>query len=308
MKLFYRPLKYSIHPSIHPSTHPNIPSIHQKYFIHPSIKNISSIHPSIHPKYSIHPSIHPLKYFIHPLKHFIHPSGGTQMPTLPHTPASSSAAVICQPLHSPSVLHLCRGFVAGLPASIAIQLGGPVDPMAPPWPIAPSMVQQSTGSTGLPCPSSSTLVWCRTSYSLGLHSSAFALSLRPSDSAIPPAPPWSSDAPGSTTLSQIHGLVSVASATCSALVLRILPVTLDLWLSVSASGSSATCSATVSWPPGVVSPASSMVPPSFGSNVGRHYGCGLGHIWLLLLQVSPVISLTPPSIWFALVNGLGETG
>ncbi|KAI2644851.1 Zinc metalloprotease ZmpB [Labeo rohita] len=61
---------------------------------------------------------------------------------------------------------------------------------------------------------------------------------------------------------------SIARALGSALALRVLGVALDLWLSVSASGSTSTCSAAVGRPPGVVSPSSTMAPPSVGSTVG----------------------------------------
>ncbi|KAL0154071.1 hypothetical protein M9458_050624, partial [Cirrhinus mrigala] len=37
-------------------------------------------------------------------------------------------------------------------------------------------------------------------------------------------------------------------------------------------------------------------PPSVGSTVGWHDGCGLGLAWLLLLQVPPEFSLAPPSV------------
>ncbi len=60
------------------------------------------------------------------------------------------------------------------------------------------------------------------------------------------------------------------------------------------SGSSTTCSAAVGWPPGVVSLSASKAPPSVGSTVGCNHGCCLGPAWLLLLQVPPVVSLTPP--------------
>ncbi|KAL0181203.1 hypothetical protein M9458_023609, partial [Cirrhinus mrigala] len=41
---------------------------------------------------------------------------------------------------------------------------------------------------------------------------------------------------------------------------------------------------------------STMAPPSVGSTVGRHDGCGLGLAWLLLLRVPPEFSLAPPSV------------
>ncbi|KAL0151272.1 hypothetical protein M9458_053463 [Cirrhinus mrigala] len=79
------------------------------------------------------------------------------------------------------------------------------------------------------------------------------------------------------------------------LALRILPVILAHWLSISALGSSTTCSTAFGRPPGVIGPSSSMAPPSVSSTMARHHGCGLGPTWLLLLQVTSVISLAPPS-------------
>ncbi|KAI2643082.1 Levansucrase [Labeo rohita] len=79
-------------------------------------------------------------------------------------------------------------------------------------------------------------------------------------------------------------------------------VALDLRLSVSASGSSASGPASVGWPPGVVSPSSTMAPPSVGSTVGHHHGCGLGLPLLLLLRVPPVSSLAPPTFVTPLDN------
>ncbi|KAI2664270.1 Major cell-surface adhesin PAc [Labeo rohita] len=49
-------------------------------------------------------------------------------------------------------------------------------------------------------------------------------------------------------------------------------------------------------PPGVISLSSTMAPPSIGSTVGFHHGCGLGLTWLLLLQPPHVTSLAPPSV------------
>ncbi len=74
------------------------------------------------------------------------------------------------------------------------------------------------------------------------------------------------------------------------------PSTLSRWLSVSASGSSTTCSTTVGWPHGVGSHPSSMAPPSVFSTVDHHHGCGLGPAVLLLLRDPPISSLAPPSL------------
>ncbi|KAI2659045.1 Threonylcarbamoyl-AMP synthase [Labeo rohita] len=78
-----------------------------------------------------------------------------------------------------------------------------------------------------------------------------------------------------------------------------LSVALDLRLFISASGSFTSCSASVGRPHGVVSPSSTMAPPSIGSTVG-HHGCVLGPARFLLLRVPPVSSLAPPTIVTAL--------
>ncbi|KAL1259861.1 hypothetical protein QQF64_010438 [Cirrhinus molitorella] len=153
-------------------------------------------------------------------------------------------------------------------------------------------------STGLPRPYGSAPVSRHPAVASGLHSSGCASSLRPSGSAgllLPSSSASVLDRSGSTAALRISASASVAGAICSALALRILGVAPDLRLSVSASGSTTTCSAAVGRPPGVVSPSSTMAPPSVGSTVGRHLGCGLGLTWLLLLQLPPVFSLAPPS-------------
>ncbi len=163
----------------------------------------------------------------------------------------------------------------------------------------------STGSAGFPRPSGSALVWRRPSCASGLHSSGCASSLRPSGSVRLLHPLGSSSVlwrSGSTAAIWIPISTSVAGAICSALVPWILLVALALRLSVSASGSSSTCSAAVGRPPGVGGHPSSMAPPSVGSTVGRCYGCGLGPAVLLLLRVPPVSSLAPPSFVAPLVS------
>ncbi|KAL0168397.1 hypothetical protein M9458_036619, partial [Cirrhinus mrigala] len=137
-------------------------------------------------------------------------------------------------------------------------------------------------------PSGSALVGCPSHRSVGL--------LSPSSSASVLCHS------GSSADLQISTSTSVARALGSALALWILGVTQDHWLSVSvsASGSTSTCSATVGRPPGVVSLSSTMTPPSIGSAVGYHHGCGLGLAWLLLLRVPSVFSLAPPSVGPAL--------
>ncbi|KTF81651.1 hypothetical protein cypCar_00038985 [Cyprinus carpio] len=102
---------------------------------------------------------------------------------------------------------------------------------------------------------------------------------------------------GSTMAFQIPAFASVTNAICSALALQILGVTLVHRFSISASGSSSTCSAAISRTPGVVSPSSTIAPPSIGSTLGCYHGCGLGLTWLLLLLRFPRSS--PP--WTLLV-------
>ncbi|KAI2645558.1 Opioid growth factor receptor [Labeo rohita] len=147
------------------------------------------------------------------------------------------------------------------------------------------VAHRSTSSTGLPRLSGSALVGRRLFITSGLCSSGCASSLRPTGSVdlLPP----------SGTASILCRSGSAADLRISALALRILGVALDLRLSVSASGSSASGSASVGRPPRVVSLSSTMAPPSVGSTVGRHHGCGLGLLLLLLLRVPPVPSLAP---------------
>ncbi|KAL0167883.1 hypothetical protein M9458_036105, partial [Cirrhinus mrigala] len=163
------------------------------------------------------------------------------------------------------------GYAAGLPVSIGITAGGSLISASSlrvldsasahrPTGSTPPALCSPSGSVRLHHPSGSSLVLCRSS---------------------------------STTAFRIHASVSVASTMGSASALRILLVTLAHWLSVS--GSSA-----ASRPPGVVSPSSSMAPPSVGSTVGHHHCCGLGPVWLLLLQVPPVISLASYAVWSTL--------
>ncbi|KAI2660085.1 RNA-binding protein Hfq [Labeo rohita] len=148
---------------------------------------------------------------------------------------------------------------------------GSLVPLDLPWAVAvhpaprdftPPALPRPSGSVRLLHPSGSTLVLCRSS---------------------------------STAASRIHASASVTGAICSTSTLQILLVTLAHWLSVSTSGSPATCSTTVGQLPGVISPSSSMASLSVGSTVGRHQGCGLGPTLLLLLQVPPPSCRLPGS-------------
>ncbi len=199
-----------------------------------------------------------------------------------------------QPLCSPSAPHLWRGLVAGLPipSSVGIESGGSLDSASVLLPSGSTMASsslvstgasQSSSSIGLPCPSGS--VSRPPTSTSGLHSSGYALSLRHSGSIGLPPPP-----------SSVY--TSVASG--YALALRILNFTLALWLSVTASGSITTCSATVGQLHGVSAHSSTMAPLSVGSSMGHHRDCGLSPASLLLLQASPVSVLPPPSVWSTL--------
>ncbi|KAI2647746.1 hypothetical protein H4Q32_023971 [Labeo rohita] len=120
-------------------------------------------------------------------------------------------------------------------------------------------------------------------------------------SALPPLSPGSPTTHPQPTICavdspRISASALVARALGSALALRILGVALDLQLSVSASGSTSTCSAAVGRPHGVVSHSSTMAPPSVGSTVDYLRGCDLGLTWLLLLRVPSVSSLAQPPI------------
>ncbi|KAI2646483.1 Macrophage-stimulating protein receptor [Labeo rohita] len=168
----------------------------------------------------------------------------------------------------------------------------PSDPAAPPRLSAPSSPPSPIGP---PAPSGSIVLSLRP----GLHSSGCASSLRPTGSMdlLPPAGTTSVlCCSGSAADLRISVSALVARALGSTLALRILGVAQDHRLSVSTSGSTTTCSASVGRPPGVVSLSSTMAPPSVGSTVGFHHGCGLGLTWLLLLQPPPVTSLAPPSV------------
>ncbi|KAI2652502.1 Formate--tetrahydrofolate ligase [Labeo rohita] len=150
---------------------------------------------------------------------------------------------------------------------------------------------RATSSTGLHHPSGSTLVGRRPTIASGLHSFGCTSSLRPIGSVGLLPPSSSASALCHSGSLRNSTFASVARALGSALALRILGVALDLRLSVSASGSTSTCSATVGRPPRVVSSSSTMALPSVGSAVGYHCGCGLGPT----LDTS-VSSLAPPSV------------
>ncbi|KAI2654739.1 Myosin-1 [Labeo rohita] len=202
----------------------------------PSSKHTETAMPELSPEWSPLPELSPEKAYKCP-------SANT-----------SSFAVVWQPLHSPSALHLCGGLATGLPVSIGITAGGylvstsrtppsPVDPAAPPWLLAPSSPPWPGSTLALP----SSLfppapAWSVVDHPAPRDSTPLALPqpsvpLAQSGSSIPPAPP----------------LVLCCAGT---LALRILLVILAYRLSISALGSSATCFT-------VVVPAVSGLPWSF---------------------------------------------
>ncbi|KAI2646405.1 Large structural protein [Labeo rohita] len=214
-----------------------------------------------------------------------------------------TTAVTCQSLCSPLAHHLCGGFALGLPVSIGVIAGGSLifasslrvldsaSALRPcsSTPALSSLVStialQSTSSTGLHRPSGSAPVSRRPTFASGLYSSGCASTLCPTGSVdlLPTAGTASVLCrSGSAVDLRISASALVASALGSALALRILGVAQDHRLSVSTSGSTTTCSASVGRPLGVVSLPSTMAPPSVGSTVG-HHGCGLGQAWFLLL-------------------------
>ncbi|KAI2659253.1 Cytoplasmic tRNA 2-thiolation protein 2 [Labeo rohita] len=194
----------------------------------------------------------------------------------------------------PASHHLCSGCAAGLPASIGVRAGGslisasslrvqnsasalrPCGFTTALSALVSIVAHRSTSSTGLPRLSGSALVGRRPFITSGLCSYGCASSLRPT---------------GSVDLLPPSGTASILCRSGSAADRRI-----SAYASGSSASSSASGSASVGRPPGVVSLFSTMAPPSVGSTVGRHDGCGLGLAWLLLLRVPPEFSLAPPSV------------
>ncbi|KAL1279536.1 hypothetical protein QQF64_026209 [Cirrhinus molitorella] len=158
-----------------------------------------------------------------------------------------------------------------------------IDPLAPPGSLVPTAPLWSVVT--LPSPLDST------------PPAAPRRSVPPArlDSSFPPAQPRSSITPATLRLSGSLSPPRSQVPPVPPWPFQILCVALDHRLSVSASGSTSTCSATVGQPHGVVSPSSTMAPPSVGSAVGHRHGWDLGSPWLLLLQLPPVFSLAPPS-------------
>ncbi len=225
----------------------------------------------------------------------------SQLPPLsPGSPSAHPQPTICavgslQVCQSPSASWL-EGPLSLPPASESRNPPWPFDPAAPPWNLAPSSPPWPVsppvllGSLVPPAPTWSVvdhpLPW---DYTLPATPHPSVRLLLPSGSTLVLC------RSNSTAAFRIPASASVARAICSALALWILPVALAHRLSVSAPGSTTTCSAIVGRPLGVGSPSSTMAPPSVGSTVGGHHGCGLGPTLLLLLQVPPVLFLAPPS-------------
>ncbi|KAI2652700.1 Armadillo repeat-containing X-linked protein 2 [Labeo rohita] len=207
-------------------------------------------------------------------------------PLSPGSPSAHPQPTICavgspQVCQSPSVSWL-EDPSSSPPASESWTPPRPFDPAAPPRLSAPSSPPSPVGP---PAPPGSIIPpappWSVVAPPSPLDSSGCASSLRPSGSVdlLPPAGTASDLCrSGSAADLRISASASVARALGSAWALRILGVALDHRLSVSASGSTTTCSASVGRPHGVVSLFSTMAPPYIGSTP------------------SPVSSLAPPSI------------
>ncbi len=148
--------------------------------------------------------------------------GGSQMPALPPSPASSPA-VVWQPLCSPSAptiyaVGASRDCHPPAWSEFPSTLPPPRASAMAPSSLLSTVAWQSTSSSGLPRPSGSALVWLRPSYTSELHSSVFALSLHPSGSVRLLHPLGSSSLfchSGSTMPSRINASATVAGV-CSA--------------------------------------------------------------------------------------------
>ncbi|XP_016135604.1 leucine-rich repeat extensin-like protein 5 [Sinocyclocheilus grahami] len=149
-----------------------------------------------------------------------------------------------------------------------------------------TVARNPTSSTGLPRPSGSALVSCRPSAASGLHSSGFASSLRACGSVRLLLPSGFASILNCSA-AVFQSPASVAWAFSSAVALQILCVALALRLLGSILGSSSTSSVSVSPPPGVVGPISTMAPPAVDSTVGRYPG------WPLELHLAPGSYLHP---------------
>ncbi|ROI65364.1 hypothetical protein DPX16_0346 [Anabarilius grahami] len=161
----------------------------------------------------------------------------------------------------------------------------------------------STSSARLHPSSGSALVIRRPALTSGLHSSGFASSLRPSGSVgflTPSSSTLVLCRSGSPAVFWSPTCASVVRAVGIAMSHRILSAALARLHFGYTLVSFSTCSTSVSHCLGVISPSSTMAPPSIGSTMGSLLGYSLGPTVLLLLQVPPV-SLAPPTICAALV-------
>ncbi|KAL0147075.1 hypothetical protein M9458_057599, partial [Cirrhinus mrigala] len=162
--------------------------------------------------------------------------------------------------------NLCSGFAAGLPVTIGVMVGGSLivasslrvlDSASALRPcgstpalssLVSTVARRSTSSTGLHRPFGSAPVCRHPTFASGLHSSGCASSLRPTGSVELLHPPGTASVfcrSGSAADLQISASALVARALGSAWALRNLGVAQDHRLSVSASGSTTTCSASV---------------------------------------------------------------
>ncbi|KAL0190776.1 hypothetical protein M9458_013474, partial [Cirrhinus mrigala] len=205
-----------------------------------------------------------------PSRPLLLPSSSPAASTIPTAhPQSTICAVgsprVCQ---SPSASWL-KDPSSTPPASESWTPPRPFDPAAPPGLSAPSsppspVARRPTSSTGLHRPSGFALD--STPSAAHCRSVLPALFAQSSPSGSPPrspepwAPPWPS---GSSVSPWIFGSPSPP---------RAPP------------------------PPAPLPPFSTMAPPSVGSAMSYHRGCGLGLTWLLLFRVPSVPSLAPPSV------------
>ncbi len=236
-------------------------------------------------------------------------TSSSKIHTLPPAPTSSTAVVWQQP-RSPSAPYLYGVSAVGLPsssvagaevsltsASLALTPPQPVDPEAPPRLLAlsppPSPIDPPAPPGSLTPPA---LPWSGVDPPSPLDSSPLAAHHRsnppaPLGSFLPSAPPGSSVAPA--CISGVPSPPPEPSAPPWPPGSSASP-----WLVGSPSRAPPPAA-----PPPLFGPLESAAipPPSVGSTMGWH-GCGLGLAVRLLLRVSPVSSLAPPSFVTSLVS------
>ncbi len=240
---------------------------------------------------------------------YIPPNLPLPPPLIDLVPVSTPSSLDSVSLSARPQLTICgvgSPLVCRSPAPLALSLEDPstppsasetqtpprsCDPAAPPWLPAPSSPPEPSVHQLHRAPSSLRLRLGQSSPYLHLGTTVLWLHHVPSSLwlrglLLPSSSTSVLCRSGST-------FTSVAEASGSTLALRILGFTPALQLSVTASGSTTTCSAAVGRPHGVGGHSSIMAPPSVGSSMGHHRDCGLG---LHLAPPAPGFPLAPPTL------------